>query len=127
MSSSRQNKSTQHSRENSSEKRVSSAGSDSDSSMSTTLKGVETPRSLNSTLKADAPRTLNIDLSVANMDHDDSITYEQLQSMIETVLVECGYYSSLQPRDTTPPLGNIMPDSVRNRLLGSVHLNDLMQ
>ena len=123
----RSNRFSSQSRENSTEKRVSSAGSDSDSSMSSTLKGLDTPRSMNSTLKANAPQTLNIDLSVANIDHDDSITYEQLQSMIETVLVECGYYSPSQSqlRQRTPPLANL--DSVRNRLLNSPHLTDMIQ
>lgn len=126
MSTPRSNVTTQRSQENSAEQRVSSAGSDSDSSLSSTLKGVDTPRSMNSTLKANTPRTLNIDLSVTNLDHDDSITYEQLQSMIETVLVECGYYSpSQQSRERTPPMANL--DAVRNRLLNSPHLADLIQ
>ncbi|WAQ94181.1 NEK10-like protein, partial [Mya arenaria] len=102
------------SRESSSEKRIGSAGSDSDSSMSSTLKGTDTPRSLNSTLKAaETPRTMNIDLSVSNMDHDDSITYEQLQSMIETVLVECGYYSTAkESREKTPPMAFFLSEIV---------------
>ncbi|XP_052808823.1 serine/threonine-protein kinase Nek10-like isoform X2 [Mya arenaria] len=106
------------SRESSSEKRIGSAGSDSDSSMSSTLKGTDTPRSLNSTLKAaETPRTMNIDLSVSNMDHDDSITYEQLQSMIETVLVECGYYSTAkESREKTPPMAFFLSESIRSRL-----------
>lgn len=106
----RRNQSIELKNENGTEKRVSSAGSDSDSSLS-------------STLKAETPRTLNIDLSVTNLDHEDSITYEQLQSMIETVLVECGYYSvSPQGRERTPPHRTLVPDSVRNRLLTSSHL-----
>lgn len=93
----------------SSGRRVGSAGSDSDSSMSSTLKAV-------------THRTLNIDLSVANLDHEDSITYEQLQSMIETVLVECGYYSvSPQGRERTPPNASFLSDSVRSRLLASAN------
>ncbi|XP_060555382.1 serine/threonine-protein kinase Nek10-like isoform X1 [Ruditapes philippinarum] len=98
-------------RQNSSDRqRVSSAGSDSDSSMS-------------STLKATTPRTLTLDLCVTHLDHDDSITYEQLQSMIETVLVECGYYSvSPQGREKTPPQGSFISESVRSRLMASSHL-----
>ncbi|KAL4222854.1 Serine/threonine-protein kinase Nek10 [Mactra antiquata] len=107
---SRRNQSNERNKRSGSTKRVSSAGSDSDSSMS-------------STLKAETPRTLNIDLSVTNLDYEDSITYEQLQSMIETVLVECGYYSVSQTnRERTPPHGTLVPDTVRNRLLTSSHL-----
>ena len=100
-------------RQNSSDRqRVSSAGSDSDSSMSSTLKATTTPR------------TLTLDVSVTHLDHDDSITYEQLQSMIETVLVECGYYSvSPQGREKTPPQGSFISESVRSRLLASSHLS----
>lgn len=119
----RHNSSSDRQREISEDKRVGSAGSDSDSSMSSTLK-VVSPRALKAvtprTLKAVIPQTLTIDLSVTHLDHEDSITYEQLQSMIEIVLVECGYYSmSPQGREKTPPLGTFMSDSVRNRLLAS--------
>ena len=59
----------------------------------------------------------------AQHDGDDAISYEQLQSMIETVLVECGYYSvSPNSRERTPPLGPITPESIaRSRL--SMHLS----
>ena len=93
------------SRGKSTDKRTGSAGSDSDNSMG-------------STLKADIPQTLNIDMGLSNLEQDDAITYEQLQTMIETVLVECGYYSvSPKGRERTPPLAGM--DSVRQRLLAS--------
>lgn len=102
--------SSERQRGGSAEKRIGSAGSDSDSSMSSTLKAV-------------TPRTLTLDLSISHLDHEDSITYEQLQSMIETVLVECGYYSvSQQGRERTPPHGSFISDSVRSRLMASAHL-----
>ena len=73
-------------REQTYERRVGSAGSDSDSSLGSTLKAT-TPR-------ADPLATLTPESVVPSMyEQDDAITYEQLQAMIETVLVECGYYS----------------------------------
>ncbi|KAL3832242.1 hypothetical protein ACJMK2_023902 [Sinanodonta woodiana] len=49
---------------------------------------------------------------------DVGITYEQMQSMIESVLVESGYYNmSPHARERTPPLGPIdQMESVRSRL-----------
>ena len=81
-------------REQTYERRVGSAGSDSDSSLGSTLKaGNHTPR-------ADPLATLTPESVVPSMyEQDDAITYEQLQAMIETVLVECGYYS-------VPPQGS---------------------
>lgn len=41
---------------------------------------------------------------------DAGITYEQMQSYIEGILSDCGYYSSLpSARGRTPPLGPILP------------------
>lgn len=106
----RHHSSSERQRGNSGENRIGSAGSDSDSSMSSTLKAI-------------TPRTLTLDLSVTHLDHEDTITYEQLQSMIETVLVECGYYSvSPKGREKTPPHGSFISESVRSRLMASSHL-----
>jgi len=123
----------------SSERGIGSAGSDSDSSLSSTLKGTGTPQSLNatlsSTLKAGdvgdrTPRAnttsdqadrsgLHVDLTLSQLDRDDSVTYEQLQSMVETVLVECGYYSTQTAREQTPPHAlphaALLSDSLRSR------------
>ena len=74
------------------EKRVGSAGSDSDSSLGSTLKATDTGS------KSDPMGTLTPDSVVPSMyEQDDAITYEQLQAMIESVLVECGYYSVSPP------------------------------
>ena len=79
-------------REQSYEKRVRSAGSDSDSSLGSTLKAVD------SGSRSDPLATLTPDSVVPGMyEQDDAITYEQLQAMIESVLVECGYYSVSPP------------------------------
>lgn len=41
---------------------------------------------------------------------DAGITYEQMQTYIEGILSDCGYYSSLpSARGRTPPLGPILP------------------
>ena len=74
------------------EKRVGSAGSDSDSSLGSTLKATETGS------RSDPLATLTLDSVVPSLyEQDDAITYEQLQAMIESVLVECGYYSVSPP------------------------------
>lgn len=40
---------------------------------------------------------------------DAGITYEQMQTYIEGILSDCGYYSSLpSARGRTPPLGPIL-------------------
>ncbi|XP_052258729.1 serine/threonine-protein kinase Nek10-like isoform X2 [Dreissena polymorpha] len=94
----------------SSRPRVGSAGSgSSDSSLGSTIKDTPTPRSLSDTLGSTikgtpTPRSLSDTLTtrdppdslivdVTHLEQEDNVTYEQLQSMIETVLVECGYYS----------------------------------
>lgn len=74
------------------EKRVGSAGSDSDSSLGSTLKSAD----LGS--RSDPLVTLTPESLFPSMyEQDDAITYEQLQTMIESVLVECGYYSVSPP------------------------------
>ena len=84
----RQSGSVGRRREQTYEKRVGSAGSDSDSSLGSTLKATE------SASRSDPMATLTPESVVPSMyEYDDAITYEQLQAMIESVLVECGYYS----------------------------------
>lgn len=80
------------------EKRVGSAGSDSDSSLGSTLKATD------SGSRSDPLATLTPESVVPNLyEQDDAITYEQLQAMIESVLVECGYYS-VSPQGREPRL-----------------------